>query len=190
MLHLPSSRYCDKHIFSIILQHELLFDNKAAWNYFEAGHRKVLKMDWDVPQKEWLIMSFNNASMSFKTILISFHGLNQHKYPAKFFTNLFPPKTWRKFSLCKRIEIDETPPNLRSHESQCRSRQCWWYQLSKYVLLQLQLCVYVKLRCMEIVFLLAMFGVRIWVCFHIVIFERVHTGRFRCSYLWSWPPHL
>ena len=37
-----------------ILQHELLFDNKASWNYFEAGHSKVLTMDWDVPQKnDW-----------------------------------------------------------------------------------------------------------------------------------------
>ena len=26
--------------------------------------------------------------------------------------------------------------------------------------------------------------------FHIVIFDRVCTKRFRCSNLWSWPPHL
>ena len=37
---LPSSQYRNEHIFYIILQHESLFDTKAAGNYFEVGHRK------------------------------------------------------------------------------------------------------------------------------------------------------
>ena len=36
----PSSQYRNEHIFYIILQHESLFDTKAAWSYFEAVHGK------------------------------------------------------------------------------------------------------------------------------------------------------
>ena len=54
---------------------------------------KVLATDWEVTQKERLIMPLNNASMSFKMLLISFHELSRRKYLAKYFINLFPPKT-------------------------------------------------------------------------------------------------
>ena len=36
----PSPQHRNGHMFYIILQHESLFDIKAAWSYFEAGHGK------------------------------------------------------------------------------------------------------------------------------------------------------
>ena len=35
-----TSQCRNKHIFSIILQHDSLFGIKAAWNYFKAGRNK------------------------------------------------------------------------------------------------------------------------------------------------------
>ena len=63
-----SSQYRSKHTFNTILQHESLFNTKAAWNYFEVNHGKGLCDGLGATAKEWVIIPLNNASMPFKML--------------------------------------------------------------------------------------------------------------------------
>ena len=89
-----SSQYRNKYIFNIVWQYKSFFITKTPWNYLIAGHGKgTCDGLRGSPRKEWLIILLNNRNISFKMLLISLLGLSRLKYPANFFTHLFPAKT-------------------------------------------------------------------------------------------------